>query len=327
MFDLSGRPIEVDISPPEALPSAYEILYWGHRLSNAVARQEGTELDQYIADGDHALFLVATPGAKALLQHRNGVHTVCWCTRCVESIPLSEQARQGLEYLLDGGDSESSDQDSDEDHIHSQVLQSSSGSSLPSSPTPGARQRPQRQAATQNQHVIRASPSQASSSPRVSSDVTFLPTEQSEDVAEDSSESDSDETESGDEALSSEAWRGEEGQSPENLRHLRQRLQSRRACQCAGIRYITITCPTLAEAQNIHRALRRHHLAGEVDPEEILPGDPHTMTVRQYVAARHVHNIPTRGLFDTNARMKMMGFPLEVQHDDNRNAAPAPMHA
>lgn len=324
LFDLRGRAIEVDISSPQALTSPHRILYWSHRLSNAVARQEGTEPDQYIADGEHPLLLVGAPGAKALLlETRARRFTVEWYTRCVASTPLSQQARQDLEELISSEDSQHSDQDFTPDSHDTMLVNSSSSNSPPSSPTPGGGRPLPRQAALRSLDTLRTLPLQSSSPSSASSDFTFLGSDDApvvEDSSEEESESDDDE-----EILSSETWRGEEGYSPGNLRHLAQRLRSNRTCRCAGVRQITISCPTRIEAQNIHRALSRPHLAGEVDPEAILPGDPHTMTVRQYVAARHPRTIPAQGLFNTNIRIKMIRFPTEIQHDDGRNAAPAPI--
>jgi hypothetical protein len=68
LFDLRDRPIEVTVGPPQALTSAYTVLYWPHRFGNGQARGADMEPNHYIADGEHPMFLVAAPGAKALLQ-------------------------------------------------------------------------------------------------------------------------------------------------------------------------------------------------------------------------------------------------------------------
>jgi hypothetical protein len=92
LFDSSGRPIEVEVGPPEPMGLAYEVFHYPFH-SNEAARGRAP-LSHYFVDAQHPLLLVAPTYTKANVNIPATSHIrkrVSWQTRCTGHLSVDAE--------------------------------------------------------------------------------------------------------------------------------------------------------------------------------------------------------------------------------------------
>jgi hypothetical protein len=316
VFDAHNHVITVSVGASQPLINPHRVVFRPyHHTHNGLP--EDVPISSFTADSAHQLHLVAPKYVKATLlrdkKEPEFFTIVEWRTRCVGYTSPEEQARRelaGLERPVVDGYLRNRSQDP----------AIPVAETLPSSPPSAA---------------ASSDPSYAPSSDvdmdNDAADADEQDNEQGDhdglrDINE-NADTDEDEDEAARQAPNSDAFVQDEAYSAELVQHAVRRLASDRACQCGATRTFTLSCGSERRAALLHMALQSPDLSTTIDPQVVLPGEPHSLSIAQFMTSRHVKN-PGRGEAPPGGTyIKLTRFPFETLPRGDTNADDLPIEA